>query len=544
MEILQKNSLNSARGFSAPCILKLIIMFNKDFYPTPNKLIQKMLEPYLKKSRFGEKYDIEGDVLEPSAGKGDILNFLVENADFKPHRRLYAIESEAPLQTILREEGYQVVDSDFLSHKSDIYYDYIFMNPPFSNGEEHLLKAIEVSEDTEIVCILNAETIRNPFSQKRKELEASLNYFHAKIEFIQDAFKSAERTTGVEIALIRLHVVKENKRFSFDFSDSEEQKVEIDESYITNDIMREDAIGNMIHIYEKSKDAYVELMKAQDKFYSLHNYITRHGNHQDEFTTGEGDHSYRFNFFCQGMKGIMWKYVIKKLNMQKYMSHQVLSNFDKFIKQQSKMAFTKDNTREFFEMIMMNRGNIMDQAIVEVFDLLTKHYDDNRSGVEGWKTNDAYKINKRVILNDGCKMSWYGNDAKNWGTEFQTNFHAEAKYADLDKVMCYIDGKDHDKIVTVNEAMEIRFKEIGKIFPGDKFDNVCESTFFNIKFYKKGTVHIQFKDEKIWEQFNLRAAKGKNWLPESKYSDIKDDKQQNTDTHNPRVGENGQLSIC
>jgi hypothetical protein len=51
--------------------------------------------------------------------------------------------------------------------------------------------------------------------------------------------------------------------------------------------------------------------------------------------------------------------------------------------------------------------------------------------------------------------------------------------------------------------------------PGDAFDNTCESTFFEIKFFKKGTVHLTFKDEKVWEQFNLAACAGKNWLPES-----------------------------
>ncbi|MFH1320601.1 MAG: hypothetical protein ABII90_08110, partial [Bacteroidota bacterium] len=36
-----------------------------------------------------------------------------------------------------------------------------------------------------------------------------------------------------------------------------------------------------------------------------------------------------------------------------------------------------------------------------------------------------------------------------------------------------------------------------------------------MKFWKKGTLHMTFKDEKVWEQFNIMAAKGKNWLPEN-----------------------------
>ena len=39
------------------------------------------------------------------------------------------------------------------------------MNPPFSEGDKHLLKAINIMKNGgQIVCILNAETIKNPYS--------------------------------------------------------------------------------------------------------------------------------------------------------------------------------------------------------------------------------------------------------------------------------------------------------------------------------------------------------------------------------------------
>ena len=44
-------------------------MFNKDFYPTPNEVIEQMM--------FG--IDIANNVfLEPSAGKGNIIDYLTE----------------------------------------------------------------------------------------------------------------------------------------------------------------------------------------------------------------------------------------------------------------------------------------------------------------------------------------------------------------------------------------------------------------------------------------------------------------------------------
>ena len=103
-------------------------------------------------------------VLEPSAGKGDILDHIT-----KHHRaKCYAIEKNPELRMILQEKKYKVIDTDFLEYRKDSDFNVIIMNPPFSNGDEHFLKAWEILEDGKIVCLLNAETIKNPFSEKRK----------------------------------------------------------------------------------------------------------------------------------------------------------------------------------------------------------------------------------------------------------------------------------------------------------------------------------------------------------------------------------------
>ena len=510
-------------------------MFDEEFYPTPPSLIEKMLEPYKKEYRKGgingymaKGYVLEGTILEPQAGKGDILDWICDNSGRQEHKDMFVCEHNPDLQTILKDKGYQLVGTDFLHYECDMYYDFIFMNPPFSNGDEHLLQAIEIADDTDIVCILNAETIRNPYSQKRKELIALIEKYDGSVEYYENEFKDAERTTSVEVALVRITVPQKSDRFSFDFSDFENPDININEDFMSNEIARKDVIGNMIILFEQAREAYIEYMKAEAKWIHFGSEIWQHKDYKEEMTTHEGSYKDRYNFFSRKMKAVMWKIVIGHLNIDKYMSYSVIQNFEKFIKQQSKMAFTKENTREFFEMIMMNSGNILERAIVEVFDMLTEHYHENRMNVEGWKTNDAYKVNKRVIFPYGVKMTWEGQNAKDFGTEFTTNYHMDGKYSDIDKVMCYIEGKDLNKILTIDQAMRIQFRNIGKIYPGDKFDSTCTSEFFEIKFFKKGTVHLKFRDDKLWEQFNLRAAKGKNWLPESKYSDIKSKEQTQT----------------
>jgi len=507
-------------------------MFDKEFFPTPKEVIEIMLEQYKGKyhkgginGRYADGYIIKGSILEPSAGKGDILDFICKETGRRAHKENYVCEQHPELQAILKDKDYQMVSEDFLTYECDMYYDHIIMNPPFSNGAEHLLKAIEIADDTNIVCILNAETLKNPFSQKRKELDALLDGYsrdgHCSVEYHSKAFTNAERTTDVEIAIVKVHVPARSERFTFNFNDSESPDIEIGEDFSTNEIARKDVIGNLIHIFDKAKDAYVEHMEAEAKFTHYTKNLLRTYTKFEDVTTPSGTYKDRYNYFAQKVKGEMWQTVISHLNMEKYMSSQVINNFDKFIKQQSKMAFTKDNTQAFFEMIMMNAGNILEKAILEVFDELTTYTHENRMKVEGWKTNDAYKVNRRLVaprvVEYGAYMSAW--QLKDWGDTFSAAFSRRDKYNDLDKVLCYITGKDYNNIRLMTDALQIKFKEIGKVKTGDKFDNTCESEFFEIKFYKKGTAHLRFKDKKLWEQFNIRAAAQKNWLPEGMYEE-------------------------
>lgn len=175
---------------------------NKDFYPTPEELFYKLMN--------GRRY-LSGRVLEPSAGKGDLIKYIKESARHsKP--RIDAIENDPRLSNILMSEGINVVWDDFLTYKTFKEYDFIIMNPPFSNGVDHVLKALELAENQlgycEIYAILNKETINNAYSSKRQELLRKLDEHGADIRYVQDAFKHAERRTDVEVALITVKVEK------------------------------------------------------------------------------------------------------------------------------------------------------------------------------------------------------------------------------------------------------------------------------------------------------------------------------------------------
>jgi type I restriction-modification system DNA methylase subunit len=166
----------------------------KGFYPTPRSLINKMIK--------GIYFNTIKTILEPSAGAGHILELLENEKKYYKHLNIDCIEINPELQLILKGKNYRLVHDDFLTYNSMKKYDIIIMNPPFLDGDKHILKALQMQEDGgTIVCILNAETLKNPFSNTRKDLVRKLKEHNAEIEYIENAFVDADRKTGVEIDL-------------------------------------------------------------------------------------------------------------------------------------------------------------------------------------------------------------------------------------------------------------------------------------------------------------------------------------------------------
>ena len=90
---------------------------------------------------------------------------------------------------------------------------------------------------------------------------------------------------------------------------------------------------------------------------------------------------------------------------------------------------------------------------------------------------------------------------------FDINYYNRDELNDIDRAMCVVSRMRYDSIKTMEQALKEAWG-INKKRPGK-----CVSTFFEVRYYMKGTIHLYFRDERIWQQFNILAAKGRNWLP-------------------------------
>lgn len=485
-------------------------MFDPDFYPTPGPVVSKMLEPYhLGNSHMmGDSNPVVRTILEPSAGKGDILNRIVTRCGGRIDTvggirdyygpRLMAIECNPELVSILQGSGYRVVANDFLTYQPEIHADLIVMNPPFSDGDSHLLHAWEILDHGDIVCLLNAETIRNPYTSERKLLDKIIED-HGEVEYLGQVFRGAERSTDVDVVMVRLHKERDGRselEFEFEVPAGEtEENPDFEIGDTGTALMRPDQVGAMIRQYEMAKRSFVDFLRARDAmvFYcqgvcsgTVLELATEACGSRFTYASKET----AFDTFKDGLRFKFWEHVLSTLGIDKLLTAKMRKTFAQFVEQQGAMALTKENIRQILSTMILNSDGILKQAVGDVFDIFTKYYDGNRHHPEGWKTNEKWMVSKKVILPNFVRYEF---------NKFGTAYGRYSEYGDIDRAMCYISGKRLEDIVTIKDA----------IMP---LESKSESEFFHLRYFQKGTLHLVFKDEALWVRFNQVACEGRNWI--------------------------------
>ena len=478
---------------------------NASFYPTPKHLIDRMID---KVKGYPDR------VLEPSAGKGDIITRMIGNSSwhngFTKYNlsNIYAIEIDEILQATLRGQGIQVIDSDFLTFAGPDKFDLIIGNPPFDQGDHHLLKAIDIMYRGQIVFLLNAETIKNPYTNSRKDLMRRLLDLDAQIEYISGAFETAERPTGIEVALVYINIEKKVEEDLFadikDADDTSAPEIETNHEVSTRRTLEE-----LVAEYNQIVRVGTETILSYYRNYAkIGGYI---GLNEEPGKSACGDLTARMsntlNDLLVRVRRVFWRRTLDIKEVRSRLTSAKANEFEDQINKRSFMDFTESNIRQFVLNLIGGYEKTLTDAVVEVFDRFTichcysaGVYEENIHYFNGWKTNNAFKVGKKVII------PIYGGYAEgpffDYG-KWKLSYQARDIFRDIDVVMNYFDGMD--SYTSIEKATTEAFAR------GQSSKIV--STYFTITCYKKGTVHLLFNSEDILRRFNVTACRGKEWLP-------------------------------
>lgn len=491
-------------------------MTNPDFYPTPNHLIERMWKK-VDKSRLSY-------VLEPQAGDGAIAEYVKKsNYNFV----LHVIEKDPRLCEILRGKDLNLIDYDFLTYSGMDKYDLIIMNPPFSNGDEHLLKAIDILYSGQIVCLLNAETLRNPYTNSRKDLITKLKALNAEIEFIQDAFLTAERKTPVEIALIYIDIKRDIKTDLFiEVENARDSEVCLDSGALVSNNKIEALVTEFEHVRHIVTETILGFYRNHRDVSKFIDIEIKNKNNQARDKADESDLTQlvktKLNIALKNIRIEYWRKLLDVDFIEKKLTKKKMDEFNANLQKNSLMDFSEANVRTFVVNLAINYEKILAEAVMDLFDRFTvrsayheEFISDNIHYFNGWKTNKAFYVNKRLVINMG-----YGAFVEQYSMKSPKPWRSRLDWAlkwdmdDFDKVCNYFDGrKEYTSL----------YDAIVEAFRNDQYSDI-ESTYFIAKCHKKGTMHIRFKDDDILRRFNVMACRGKGWLPQDygskKYSEM------------------------
>ncbi len=509
-------------------------MFGPEFFPTPAAVIRKMLAKISDEAVY---------FLEPSAGKGDIAEAIAgpeRDRDRGYNRRkVDCIEAQPELCAVLSGKGFPVVGYDWLEFPGVCYYDAIVMNPPFSSAAAHLLKAWDFMHDGEIVCLVNEETVKNPYSVERERL-AGLIAAHGNVEWLGDCFArksdGAERTAGVNVAMVYLKKVSDDDTVDLWAKSQEEKEVDGDIGDDPNMLALRDDLGNMEHWYNAANEhmikAFAHLRKAA--LYMQANKIEA-GGYSEDYKKIAGLAFGNVNSARAEMvkkhRHDAWMRVFERMEFRKWLDKKQTDEFVRDIERSADVPFTKENIKGTLRNVWGQRNELFHKSVANVFDELTRYYNGNTTGAgggtegsTGWKTNDGYKVNMRLVFPYGLRYEGKYKAMGPWGVHYGRDMDV---YSDLDRIMCVLDGEPFENCNTIGTALGEAFDHLNhpgrrsatRYFSDTKTNSAemalkqqARSDYFDIRFFKKGTVHITFRDAALWEKFNTAAAKGKNWI--------------------------------
>lgn len=479
--------------------------YANEFYPTPPKIIEKMLT--------GIKFNKIDTILEPSAGRGNIVSAII--AKYEVQRYCYSnreidievVEIDPSLRHILKGRGYRVIHDDFLTLHTYKRYDLIIMNPPFSAGDKHLLKAMDMQQNGgKVVCLLNAETLRNPYTNTRKDLVRRLDEYGAEIEFLDGAFADAERKTGAEVALVRVDIPPTDHGSVILEGLRQEEKHE-SEQQEPHALTYGDFVEQIVAQYNFEIRAGLALIKEYLAMKPLVQKSLREGGRGSILVLNVSDSrvggASMINEFIEKVRYKYWEALFLSKEFTSLFTSKLLNEYMEKVSELKNYDFSEFNILQIKEELSKNLLRSVEETILSLFDEFSHQhswYDETSKNIHyynGWKTNKAWIVNKKVIIPLNAWSQYTG---------LHYDYGITRKLADIEKIFNYLDDglTDHiDLQNTMEQAQET--KQTKKI----------RLKYFMATFYKKGTCHIEFTNLELLKKFNLFGSQRKGWLPPS-----------------------------
>jgi hypothetical protein len=181
------------------------------------------------------------------------------------------------------------------------------------------------------------------------------------------------------------------------------------------------------------------------------------------------------------MKKKVWRFVINKVEIYNLISDKRRKELDDQLEKGELPEISVENVQSTLDNLLDNIGNLYKETVMESFEWLRPHGSRH-------KTNTEYEVGKKAIkewmfdCSYGCRLS----------------YTREQDLKGLDNAFHLMDGKGPvkwpgDMVTKITEAVRDKKWE-------------AETEYFKLKWYKVGTLHIEFKRLDLVAKMNAMAG--------------------------------------
>lgn len=214
--------------------------------------------------------------------------------------------------------------------------------------------------------------------------------------------------------------------------------------------------------------------KAQD-------WAMKPGHRYDSWLTEKADKA--MPAVTRNIDSSIWRDLMLKSGMMALMDAQARDQWHKNLEEGDLPAITEANILSTFEQLHLNKMEVFERGIINVFKGLSWDY----------KTNSPCSFGKKIIINNLVTHNRWGFSL-NWGWR-------RDQLADLERMLFLLDGKP---IPDNRGDISIRLMEHIRDNPAK---NAYEDEYFSIRYFQKGTAHLTFKRLALIEMMNDIIAK-------------------------------------
>ena len=236
---------------------------------------------------------------------------------------------------------------------------------------------------------------------------------------------------------------------------------------------------------------------------------------------GDQEH-FSVNEYVKAIRRKYWEKLFEHPSFTSRLTSNLYYQYTSQVSEFTNYDFSYWNIKTVQQEIALSLVKGVEKCIVELFDKLSHQYawdsDLNNGNIHyynGWKTNLSWKINKRVIL---PLQAWNYHGELYYSPNFQ---YCVGTLSDIEKVLNYLDCGETHSGLDIGQSL-VDAQKVG-------YMRNIRTKYFEVTFYKKGTCHITFTNERLLKKLNIFGSQKKGWLPKGyarrRYEELEPEEQ-------------------